>query len=144
MFILERFLLLQTVLTLLQLSVLSFKMFPFLLLPREIRDKIYGYLFEGPDGKTCLFLHSDIEGVDVCVTEATSGEAWTTIPKGLKPMDGWSPSGGLPLFRTCKLVRSEAAASLYGQNWFVFENEGFFDPDRHPKGMVPRCAFSYV
>lgn len=143
MSILERFLLLQTVLTLLQLSVLSSKMFPFLLLPKEIRDKIYGYLFEGPDGKTCLFLHSDIEGVDVCVTKATSEEPWATPPDRWKIMNGWSPSGGLPLFRTCKLVRSEAAASLYGQNWFVFANEGF-EPYRHPKGQIPRCAFSYM
>lgn len=143
MFITERFLLLRTVLRLLEHSALSAKMFPFLLLPREIRDKIYGYLFEGPDGKTCLLLHSALEGVDVCVTKATSEEAWATPPDRWKIMNGWSPSGGLPLFRTCKLVRSEAAASLYGQNWFVFTNEGF-KLHRHMIGVIARCAFSFM
>lgn len=143
MFITERFLLLRTVLRLLELSALSAKMFPFLLLPREIRDKIYGYLFEGPNGKTYLFLHGALAEVGALVTKATSGEAWTTLPNAWKPMDGWSLSGGLSLFRTCKLVRSEAAASLYGQNWFFFNGEGS-EPYRHPKGMTPRCGISYM
>jgi len=136
-------LLLPTVLTLLQFHTLPSKMFPFLLLPREVRNKIYGCLLEGPDGDNFLFLHSQHEGVEVFLTEARSEKTWTTLPGEWRHVDGWSPSGGLPLFRTCKIVRSEAAASLYGRNWFIFNDEGS-EPQYHAKRMTPYCSISHM
>ena len=104
-------------------------MFPFLLLPRDIRDKIYAYLFEGPNGKKLLFSMPFSEHIIMQLVEPDS-EQTLSPPLALRWAPGWSPSDGLPLFRTCKQIQSEASTSLYGQNWFSFDDEG-------PNSIIP-------
>ena len=78
---------------------------PFLCLPREVQDRIYACLFRSPHQGRLRIVH---------------------------PIEQLGPAApsyaflrdGLALFQTCRLVRSEASASLYGTNIFVFaENE---------------------
>ena len=101
--------------------------FPFFRLPPEVRNMIYGLLFETA--------HKD--------------KTVTPDPAGSRRQNNLGHrtlnlSGSLPLLRTSQLVHREATAVLYGNNVFRFDDHPHND-DKHTipgfKMSLPCCDF---
>ena len=99
--------------------------FPFLRLPPEIRNMVYGLLFETA--------HKD--------------KAVTPDPAGSRRQNNLGQrtlnlSHSLPLLRTCRVVHQETTAVLYGSNAFRFDDHPHND-DKHTipgfKMSLPSC-----
>ena len=95
--------------------------FPFLRLPPEIRNMIYGLLFETA--------HKD--------------KVVTPDPAGSRRQNNLGQrtlnlSDSLPLLRTCQVVHREATAVLYGSNVFRFDD----DPHNDDKHTIPGFKMS--
>jgi len=99
---------------------------PFLRLPREVRDKIYAYLFESLTERR-LRVVNPVEQYKLLDQKEFLG-----LRKGLS------------LFRTCRLIQSEAAASLYGNNVFVFDDKEFVKAARSSDSSTSFCGVTLM
>lgn len=99
---------------------------PFLRLPREVRDKIYAYLFESSTLRR-LRIVNPVEKFRLYDRKGFLG-----LQKGLS------------LFRTSRLIQSEVAASLYGNNVFVFDDKDFVKAARSYDLPMSFCGVSLM
>lgn len=97
--------------------------FKFFRLPRELRDKVYGYLLTFKDKTTIM---SIVRGQarfrrhrEIVVADDTSG----LDGKQVERVKLWIH----PLFRTSKYLREEASEYFYRANHFVLPNKAAFD-----------------
>lgn len=96
---------------------------PFLLAPREVRDIIYRYLFQGLDGQS-LIVFNPME------------PPWTLgQPRSL------DVRSGLSLLKTCRMVHAEAAEGLYACTTFVFTSWSTSSSSAKDSGMALMYRF---
>lgn len=99
---------------------------PFLRLPRQVRDKVYAYLFESST-KRRLRIVNPVEQFRLLDQKGFLGL-----------------QEGLSLFRTCRLIQSEVAASLYGNNVLVFDDKEFIKAARSYDVPTSYCGVTLM